>query len=411
MKSIVIFTMGTRGDVQPYIFLAQALRDAGYSVTIGTHPCWNELVTDAGVGFAPIGPDIDIEYEAAVIRGKSRNPMISMLKTMNFVFKIIEQSSGDIYAACKGADLVIVSHSHMGATEAEALHIQTVNVTLQTEMIPKPNKKATVGDKLFGALINPRMVSPYNKIRKQYDLPPVKSLDKVMSRQLNLIPLSRYVVEQNPYWDACNRVVGYWYREADDFQPDERLAGFLRAGDKPVILALGAMSFESAQEKEKLDIFVHAFQKTGMRALIQGFNKTLVDYPLPDTMMSIGSLPHSWLFRQGYCVIHHCGFGTSAAAMLYGIPSIPVPHVLDQFAFAQRIYALQAGVRPIKAGQLSEETLIAALQDLKARYDELHERVEELSLKMREEKGLEKAVELIESVMQEKAAASEGKIE
>lgn len=55
---IVIFTMGTRGDVQPYIYLAKALIKEGYKVTIGTHPCWKPLVTGAMISFASIGPAI-----------------------------------------------------------------------------------------------------------------------------------------------------------------------------------------------------------------------------------------------------------------------------------------------------------------------------------------------------------------
>ena len=90
-----------------------------------------------------------------------------------------------------------------------------------------------------------------------------------------------------------------------------------------MILALGAMSFESESEREKLDMFVTAFRETGKRAIIQGFQKSLINYELPETMLACGSVPHSWLFRRGYAVIHHCGFGTSVAAMLYGIPSIP----------------------------------------------------------------------------------------
>lgn len=315
MKKTVIFTMGTRGDVQPYIYLAQALSEAGYAVTIGTHPCWGPLVSEAQIQFEPVGPDIDIEYEAAVIRGKTKNPAVSMLKTMNFVFKMIEGAAQDIYNICREMDLVIVSHSQMGAAEAEALHIPTVNVTLQVEMIPEKNRVQTLRDRMFAAFINAQMVKPYNKIRKKYQLPPVKSIDEIMSSRLNLVP-------------------------------DERLMSFLEAGDRPVILALGAMSFESGQEREKLDIFVNAFKRTGMRAIIQGFHKTLTDYQLPETMISAGPVPHSWLFRQGYAVVHHCGFGTSASAMLYGIPSIPVPHVLDQFGFADRMYKAGLAVKP-----------------------------------------------------------------
>ena len=106
---IALFTMGTRGDVQPYIYLARALKKHGHEATIGSHPCWRKLVEDAGIEFAPIGPDIDIEEETSVIRGKNPNPLISLLKTMNFVFKIIEQSSSEIYECCKGKDMIIVA--------------------------------------------------------------------------------------------------------------------------------------------------------------------------------------------------------------------------------------------------------------------------------------------------------------
>ena len=53
----VIFTMGTRGDVQPYIYLSRALKKNGHDVKLGSHPCWKKLIEDAGVSFLPIGPD------------------------------------------------------------------------------------------------------------------------------------------------------------------------------------------------------------------------------------------------------------------------------------------------------------------------------------------------------------------
>ena len=55
-----------------------------HNVVIGTHPCWRSLVENAGLSFAPIGPDVDIEKEAAIIRVKNPNVVMSMLKTMKF---------------------------------------------------------------------------------------------------------------------------------------------------------------------------------------------------------------------------------------------------------------------------------------------------------------------------------------
>ncbi len=405
---IVLFTMGTRGDVQPYIFLAQALQARGHRVVIGSHPCWSTLVLESGVEFAPVGKDIQIEYEAAKIRGRAKNPMISMLKTMQFIFKIIEESTDSILENCKGKDLVIVSHSLMGATEAEVLGIPTVNVVLQTQMIPEAKKEPGFKDKLFSALVGPQMVRPYNKIRAKYNIPRLKPSDSVLNGALTLIPISKYAVEANPYWDEKNKIIGYWYRDTPGYEPPAEVLEFLRAGEKPIVLALGAMSFESSEERGKLDLFVQAFQQTGHRAIIQGFNETIKNYTLPDTMLHVGSIPHSWLFPNCYAVVHHCGFGTAAAAMLYGIPSIPVPHVLDQAGFADTLHKLDVSTKPVPAGKLRPQAVLDAMRELDANYARLSANAQRLSSKMAMENGLEAAVRLIESVCPPPAERMDG---
>lgn len=399
MKKIAMFTMGTRGDVQPYIYLARELNKAGYEVSLGSHPYWKELIERANVKFVPIGPDIDIEKEAASIRGKYSNPAISMLKTMSFVFRIIQNSTNEVYEACKGKDLIIVTHSQMGATEAEALGIPTANVTLQTEMIAEKLKPQTWGNKIIGNIIGRQVAKPYNKIRKVYGLPKIKSSDEIISKELDLIPISKYVKQPNPYWKKQHVMTGYWYEDEPEYQPDDKLASFLANGEKPIILALGAMSFEDKSEKEKLDMFINAFKKTGYRAIIQGFQKTLQGYELPDTMFACGSVPHSWLFRQGCFAIHHCGFGTAAATMVYGIPSIPIPHVLDQMGFAKQLSDINVAVKPLLAKELSEEKIIDAIEEMKRTYKEKKKNAEEISDKVRSEEGLAKAVLLITEIL------------
>ena len=242
----------------------------------------------------------------------------------------------------------------MGATEAEALGIPTVNVTLQKEMIAEKGKPQSFWNQLIGKMIGKQMAKPYNKIRKVYGLKPIQSSDEIMSRKLNLLPISQHVLERSPYWEKQHILTGYWYEKEENYKPDEQLAAFLANGEKPILLSLGAMSFEAESEKEKLDLFVRAFNKAGYRAIIQGFQKTLQNYELPKTMISCGSVPHSFLFNRCLFVIHHCGFGTAAAAMIYGIPSIPVPHVLDQMGFAMQLYNINVATKPLKSKDLSE---------------------------------------------------------
>ena len=399
MKKIAMFTMGTRGDVQPYIYLSKGLMRKGYDVVLGTHPCWRGLVEEAGIHFEPVGPDIDIEKVTTIIRGQSKNAMMSLLKTMNFIMKIIEGSSEEVYEICKGKDLVIVTHSQMGAVEAGVLGIPKVNVTLQTEMIGEKLRKQKFGEKLIGGFIAKQAAKPTNKIRKLYGLKPVKSADEEMSDKLNLIPISKYVLDRNPYWEEKNVICGYWCDEEEEYIPDERLKSFVESGEKPVILALGAMSFEAEADRNKLDMFVRAFQKTGCRAIIQGFRKTLKDYDLPDTMIAVGSVPHSWLFRNAKFVIHHCGFGTTAATMIYGVPSIPVPHVLDQLGFAMQLEKKNVATKHIKAKDLSEQTITEAIEEMNVNYADKKRNAESIAGKIATENGVAEAVRLIESVM------------
>lgn len=400
MKKIAMFTMGTRGDLQPYIYLSKELIRNGYDVTLGSHPCWRKLVEDSNIHFEPIGPDIDIDKEAAIIRGKTPNPVLSMLRTMSFVFKIIQNSTQEILEICKGKDLIIVSHSQMGATEAEVLGIPTVNVTLQKEMIAEKLKPQSFWNKLIGKIIGKQVAKPYNKIRKIYGLKPVQSSDEIMSRKLNLIPISKHVLERSPYWEKHHILTGYWYEDEENYRPDEMLATFLASGEKPIILSLGAMAFEAESEKEKLDMFVKAFERSGYRAIIQGFQKTLQHYELPETMISCGSVPHSFLFKQCSFAIHHCGFGTSAATMIYGIPSIPVPHVLDQLGFAMQLYNINVATKPLTSKDLSESSICEAISAMQSTYEEKKKNVDLLSAKIQEERGVEEAVRLIEQVMQ-----------
>ena len=244
----------------------------------------------------------------------------------------------------------------------------------------------------------PYMWSPYMR----------KVISKVepMSWGERYIPVYRYttykglynVVHEKP-WDAKTYKGYMGHDKTWNAAAYEELTAFLKSGEKPVLLALGAMSFEDKAETDKLDMFVKAFQKAGCRAIIQGFQKSLEEYKLPETMMSVGSVPHSWLFKQCSFVIHHCGFGTSAATMIYGIPSIPVPHVLDQMGFAMQLRNLNVATEPLKAKELTEENIYNSIVQMQDTYDEKSKNAMEISDKIRTEGGLSEAVQLIESVL------------
>lgn len=83
---IFIPTIGSRGDVQTFIALAQGLSRAGHAVTLASHPVMRSLVEAHGVTFAPIGPDLDLAREVAALRHRSRNTILGLIQGMRFGF-------------------------------------------------------------------------------------------------------------------------------------------------------------------------------------------------------------------------------------------------------------------------------------------------------------------------------------
>src|ERR1700758_3365954 len=63
-KPIVIFTIGTQGDVRPCVALGQGLHRAGYPVRIATSANFAELVREAGLEFYPLTADFQAMLEA-----------------------------------------------------------------------------------------------------------------------------------------------------------------------------------------------------------------------------------------------------------------------------------------------------------------------------------------------------------
>src|SRR5262245_34029172 len=134
---IVIATIGSRGDVQPYMNLAQGLMTAGHNVQIASNPTLAALVEAHGVPFLPVGRSVAMGMEGARLLEKSFDNMwISLIRVMQLGAHLIEEAYHDVLAACQKADLVITSDTGSGVAEAEKLNKPWISVTLQPARLP-----------------------------------------------------------------------------------------------------------------------------------------------------------------------------------------------------------------------------------------------------------------------------------
>jgi UDP:flavonoid glycosyltransferase YjiC (YdhE family) len=399
-----ICTVGTRGDVQPYIALSLGLQDAGHTVTLASHPTMRALVAAYGVPFVPIGPDVDVGAAAADIRGRSRNWLLSFIRVMQFTVSIIEQASPDILALCQDVDGVIVSHSFAGAAEAAKLGKPAVSVTLQHQAIPTPEPSAPAFRRAVNAVagraMGMMMVRPYNRLRRAIGAPPVKDIEGMMGEHLNLLPISPRVVARDPRWGPQHHLTGYWFLdEPARWDPPADLLAFLEAGEPPVAITLGAMSLGAAEDTDKsVRLILDAVQHAGVRAVMQGWDEAIARLDLPPTVYHVGALPHSWLFEHVRCVVHHGGFGTTAAVLRAGVPAVVVPHIIDQLFWGERVHMLGVGPAAIPRAKLSVDGLAQALVQA-TQEAAMRSRAAELGAQIRVETGVRNAVALITDTM------------
>jgi sterol 3beta-glucosyltransferase len=405
---ILIPTIGSRGDVQPFIALAQGLERAGHTTTLMTHPHMHTLVESYGVNFAPLGPDIDLAQEAAAVRARSPNAWLGLIRAMRMSFDVLDKSHADILAACRDADLVVVPvQSAAGKNEADLVGVPHISVSFMPWGLPYRDPARPILKRIFYAAMDGAVgaitTRPLNRARRRHGLPPVGS-EGFTSKRLNLVPISPSVYPPNPLWEPQHRIVGYWFvEEAHPWEPPSALVSFLDSGPPPLVISLGAMSYGGDETLGIATLFVDAIEATGVRAIIQGWDHALSKLDLPSSILAAGAVPHGWLLPRAAGIVHHGGFGTTAAGIRTGIPQLVIPHMVDQFYWGKRVEELGIGLPMIVYTKLEVDGLATALRSLN-RDNELRNSASSLGARVRSENGVEQAVHLIERSMQDSTA-------
>jgi UDP:flavonoid glycosyltransferase YjiC (YdhE family) len=155
------------------------------------------------------------------------------------------------------------------------------------------------------------------------------------------------------------------------------------------------MSLGDEDAFESAKLFVEAVNELEIRAIIQGWEAGIKELTLTANIYAAGPLPHSWLLPHCAGLVHHGGYGTTAAGLRAGIPALIIPHIADQFYWGQTIHELGIGPQPIPRTKLNREKLINSLNEL-IQNEELHTSASAFGMQIRSENGVENAVRLIE---------------
>jgi UDP:flavonoid glycosyltransferase YjiC (YdhE family) len=144
------------------------------------------------------------------------------------------------------------------------------------------------------------------------------------------------------------------------------------------------------------DLIIAAIEQTGCRAILQrGGGDLAQSRALPENIHAVDFVPHGWLFPHAACVVHHGGAGTTAAAFRAGVPTVVVPHLLDQPIWAEYARALGCAGAVIPHAQLTAAQLSAAISQTMS-HPHFRRSAARLGEQIRAENGVQTARKLIE---------------
>lgn len=365
---VLIVAPGTRGDVAPMVGLGARLhREHGFGVAVAANPAYSALVETAGLEFRELAGDMN-QLVTPAPPGKSPKPADLRRYMRDLTGYMDLAASGTLAAAQAGTDMILANSIAPYAFDvAEALGIPAMGAYLQPLEPSRDYAPVALGatwnltasgNKLLGTLMAQAKApydSPAARIRSELGLPPKSRRRSDAERRKRDFPIlhgfSPAVVPRPGDWRAGLKLTGYWWPEADaDWSPPSELEAFLADGPPPVFIGFGSSGAMDA------DFMLDVVDRAGARAVLQG-----VDGVSLANAISIGDVPHQWLFPRVSVAVHHAGAGTTAAALRAGIPSVAVPIFTDQPFWARRVYALGAGPKPVPYKNLTADRLAAAI--------------------------------------------------
>lgn len=417
---IGIQTWGSEGDIRPFVALGHALTRRGHQVEL----LYTEIgsrryeAVAAALGFparAIASPVVADERELYEIGLKAINTRNELEQGLWISKRLLEPVIPQVYEA--GLELarqsdVVVQHFilHGARAAADKIGIPVVTVALAHMLVESryihPSGLPYLGQwgnvlewKIARLALNRTLLKDVNRWRAHVGLPPFADLmsDGWASHRLHLIASSPALIDRPSDWPAWNQLCGFLQlpsHEHEALAPE--VEAFLSAGPAPVFMGFGSlMPLGTHHLTDTVAVFEAAARQAGQRAIIQAE----VDRPATADVLFVRRTPHARVFPRCAAVVHHAGAGTTHTTLKSGVPSVPVPHVSDQFSWSSELHRLGVAPKPLRRTKLTAAGLASRIRETAGNVS-MQSAARQIQARMAADDGPVMAASLIERAME-----------
>lgn len=386
MSHILFATIGSLGDLHPFIAIALKLRERNHRVAFCTSEHYRARLETLGFPFHPLRPDVApntpemLQWSKDIMDARKGAERLHR----DFLFPRIREMYDDLSRAVASAkpDLLVSSEiAYAAPVVAEKLRLSWASCvpspicffSLYDPPILPPIPRLSRFLFSFGPRLNRVLVNlmksktrpwtaPMRKLRA--DLGLAAGRDPIYegkhSPSLVLALYSSVLGAPQPDWPPNTIVTGFPFYDGPNEPDATALEAFLQKGPPPIVFTLGSAAvFDPRQFYHES---IRAAELLGQRAvLLIGSNPPPPN--LPPTIAAFDYLPFSRIFPRASVIVHQGGIGTTGQALRAARPMLIMPCSHDQPDNAHRIAKLKAG-RTISRDRYTAQRAAAELQPL-----------------------------------------------
>ena len=377
MRHFIVVTIGSAGDLFPFMRVALALREAGERVTMLGPEQHRPYVAPSGLPFHGLPadeavldhPDLWHPTRGLAVVWRATRPAMAQVPAFVEALPVDERVVMLVHPlALPEADLcrarrpgLKVAAAYLAPSNLPTVHDPLLLGPYRVPRWVPLGARRWLWRRLGDALINPMALPDVNAARASYGLAPVDDLVRYIGAvpDLSITLFPAWFAPPQPDWPQPLLQGGFpLYDPAPDAALPTPVLRFLEEGAAPVAFTPGTGNRQAA--RYFLDA-LEASARLGVRALLLTPHRAQLPVELPPHVLWQDYVPLRVLLPRVAALVHHGGIGTTAEALRAGTPQLVVPLAHDQFDNAARVAALGVGAS-VRASRLTVGRLLTALR-------------------------------------------------
>ncbi len=374
---IILTSIGTRGDIEPFLAIGKILKEKGHQVFCAFSERYRELTESCNLEFASLGKKGDDLFESDAARtlmggGSGIKKIIVLIKHARNqkgagkekelkLYELVKQERPDrIVNHPTGGYPVIWECKNRGKTICVSPipyghYVKGHPLIVFSKNYGELFNKLTFKLYDYGAVIVTMIIKKMLQINDKITL---KQLKNIIHNRKYIYTISPSLFPRPGYWESNVKILGHQeLKRKTDWKPEKKLTEFIEKYEKILFITFGSMTNPEPEIKTK--IILEILERNKIPAIINTASGGLIK---PDKFNSelicfVSQIPYDWIFPKMYAVIHHGGAGTTHLAIKYGCATMIIPHIIDQFVWDKIIYDIGVGPKGVKISRITNKNL------------------------------------------------------